>query len=148
MSQKHVPGPVTALRGEGVCGRVRRADIRIGNTAALGPHCGTDALQSGGKPGDPHALHIVPEQRLNVSFGQPESEGGVMPDETLGEGLLDVTELSLRDLDRIDRPVLRRAIQRIVDNKDTGPVAGFSAYVDDDDTPQTGELRSPDHSKS
>ncbi|MFO7249241.1 MAG: FxSxx-COOH cyclophane-containing RiPP peptide [Actinomycetes bacterium] len=71
-----------------------------------------------------------------------------MSGETVGEGLLDVTGLSLRDLDRIDRPVLRRAIQRIVDNKDTGPVAGFSSSLDDDEMPQTGEFRSPDLFKS
>lgn len=71
-----------------------------------------------------------------------------MSDETVGGGLLDVAGLSLRDLDRIDRPVLRRAIQRIVDLKDTGPVAGFSAHVEDDELPQTGEFRSSDHAKT
>lgn len=71
-----------------------------------------------------------------------------MPEETVGGGLLDVTSLTLEELDQIDHPTLRRVLQRILDDKDTGPVAGFSSSLEDDEAPQTGDFRLSGQTKS
>ncbi|WP_326641511.1 FxSxx-COOH protein [Streptosporangium sp. NBC_01755] len=43
--------------------------------------------------------------------------------------LIDVTGLSLTDLDHIDDSHLKRALRRILDNDDTGPAAGFTSSI-------------------
>lgn len=44
-------------------------------------------------------------------------------------GLIDVTELSLAELDKIGDSSLDIALRRILDDDDTGPVAGFSSRI-------------------
>lgn len=48
----------------------------------------------------------------------------------LGDVLIDVTDLSLRDLDSIGETSLLRALRHVLDSEaDTGPVAGFSSRI-------------------
>lgn len=48
------------------------------------------------------------------------------------EGLLDVSELSLGDLDGLDSSALVSAVEELLtpDRRDGEPVAGFTAYTD------------------
>lgn len=71
-----------------------------------------------------------------------------MPEETVGEGLLDVSNLTLGEVDQIDHPILRRAVQRILDNTDIGPVAGFSSSLEGDETPLEVDSRSTGSKKT
>ncbi|GAA2596288.1 hypothetical protein SMC26_00935 [Actinomadura fulvescens] len=43
--------------------------------------------------------------------------------------LIDVSGLSLRDLDSIEGSSLAKALQRLLTTDDTAPVAGFSAVI-------------------
>ncbi|MGC5010392.1 hypothetical protein ACLQ2R_06465 [Streptosporangium sp. DT93] len=43
--------------------------------------------------------------------------------------LVDVTGLTLADLDRIEGSAFRDALRHILDDDDMGPVAGFSSVV-------------------
>ncbi|WP_344970414.1 FxSxx-COOH cyclophane-containing RiPP peptide [Streptosporangium fragile] len=47
----------------------------------------------------------------------------------VGGGLVDVTGLSLADLDRVDNFHLKHALRRILDDDNTGPVAGFTSSI-------------------
>jgi FXSXX-COOH protein len=50
-------------------------------------------------------------------------------DNDLEGDLLDVTDLSLRDLDAIGESRLARALRQVLDGEDITPVAGFSAQI-------------------
>ncbi|MER6826318.1 FxSxx-COOH cyclophane-containing RiPP peptide [Streptosporangium sp. NPDC000563] len=43
--------------------------------------------------------------------------------------LIDVTGLSLTDLDHIDNPNLKRALRRILEDDSAGPAAGFTSSI-------------------
>jgi FXSXX-COOH protein len=45
------------------------------------------------------------------------------------KGLIDLTEMNLADLDGIGDSVLGLALRKIVENEDTGPVAGFDSFI-------------------
>ncbi|MDF5752622.1 FxSxx-COOH cyclophane-containing RiPP peptide [Spongiactinospora sp. TRM90649] len=46
-----------------------------------------------------------------------------------GGGLIDVTGLSLGDLEEIDGSSLATALRRVVSEADSGPVAGFQSSL-------------------
>jgi FXSXX-COOH protein len=46
-----------------------------------------------------------------------------------GEVLIDVSGLSLRDLDGISESSLAQALRHVLDDEETGPVAGFSSRI-------------------
>ncbi|TDD95315.1 FxSxx-COOH cyclophane-containing RiPP peptide [Actinomadura rubrisoli] len=50
-------------------------------------------------------------------------------------GLIDVSTLSLDDLEGVDRSVLGLAVQELLDpnRRDGAPVAGFTSYTEDVD---------------
>jgi len=57
--------------------------------------------------------------------------GVAMHDETVdfGQVLIDVTGMSLRDLDAISESRLAETLQRVLADDETGPVAGFTSRV-------------------
>jgi FXSXX-COOH protein len=54
-----------------------------------------------------------------------------MPDtpNDFGDVLIDVTGLSLRDVDAMDESSLAEALRRVLDEEQTGPVAGFQSKI-------------------
>lgn len=54
-----------------------------------------------------------------------------MQDESTGFGdvLIDVSGLSLRDLNEVDETVISHALRRVLGEEDEGPVAGFSSRI-------------------
>lgn len=46
-----------------------------------------------------------------------------------GQVLIDVTDMSLRDLDEISESRLAEALRRVLADDETGPVAGFTSRV-------------------
>ncbi|GAA3407974.1 FxSxx-COOH cyclophane-containing RiPP peptide [Streptosporangium vulgare] len=49
--------------------------------------------------------------------------------DSIGSNLIDVTGLSLSDLDHIDSPHLKRALRRILEDDSAGPAAGFTSSI-------------------
>ncbi|MEU8247249.1 FxSxx-COOH cyclophane-containing RiPP peptide [Nonomuraea sp. NPDC048916] len=49
--------------------------------------------------------------------------------EEYGGGLIDVSGLSLSDLDALDQPSLALALRRLVEDAGSGPVAGFQSAL-------------------
>ncbi|WP_440063713.1 FxSxx-COOH cyclophane-containing RiPP peptide [Streptosporangium sp. OZ121] len=57
------------------------------------------------------------------------SDEAVIADADFSKGLIDLTEMNLADLDGIGDSVLGLALREIVDEDDTGPVAGFDSFI-------------------
>ncbi|MEU3166777.1 FxSxx-COOH cyclophane-containing RiPP peptide [Streptosporangium sp. NPDC006930] len=49
--------------------------------------------------------------------------------DSIKSNLIDVTGLSLTDLDHIDNPSLKRALRRILEDDSAGPAAGFTSSI-------------------
>jgi FXSXX-COOH protein len=49
--------------------------------------------------------------------------------EDFGDDLIDVTGVTLRDLETISNVSLAEALRLIVDDDETGPVAGFTSRI-------------------
>ncbi|MFF3442502.1 FxSxx-COOH cyclophane-containing RiPP peptide [Streptosporangium sp. NPDC002721] len=49
--------------------------------------------------------------------------------DSIGSNLIDVTGLSLSDLDQIDNPHLKRALRRILEDDSAGTAAGFTSSI-------------------
>jgi FXSXX-COOH protein len=47
----------------------------------------------------------------------------------VGHVLIDVTELSLRDLEAIDESALAEALRHVLDEEQPAPVAGFQSQI-------------------
>jgi FXSXX-COOH protein len=56
------------------------------------------------------------------------SENAIADTAEFGNGLIDINGLSLSDLDEVGDS-LALAVRRLLDNKETGPVAGFSSAI-------------------
>jgi FXSXX-COOH protein len=46
-----------------------------------------------------------------------------------GDSLIDVSQLSLRDLDEIGESSLAHALRQVLSDEPTGPVAGFQSKI-------------------
>ncbi|MGJ6965726.1 FxSxx-COOH cyclophane-containing RiPP peptide [Streptosporangium sp. G11] len=57
------------------------------------------------------------------------SDEAVIADADFSKGLIDLTEMNLADLDAIGDSVLGLALREIVEDEDTGPVAGFDSFI-------------------
>jgi FXSXX-COOH protein len=47
----------------------------------------------------------------------------------IGDGLIDVTELSLGDLNEIDQSTLAQALRHVLGDDQAEPVAGFQSHI-------------------
>jgi FXSXX-COOH protein len=57
------------------------------------------------------------------------SDEAVTATADFSKGLIDLTGVNLADLDRIGDSTFDLALRRIVDDEDTGPVAGFDSSI-------------------
>ncbi|MEU8203571.1 FxSxx-COOH cyclophane-containing RiPP peptide [Streptosporangium sp. NPDC049046] len=57
------------------------------------------------------------------------SDETVIADTDYRKGLIDLTGMNLADLDGIDDSALGLALREIVEDEDTGPVAGFDSFI-------------------
>jgi FXSXX-COOH protein len=57
--------------------------------------------------------------------------------------LIDVSGLSLDDLKKIDKGILRLALRRVLTDSQSEPVAGFTSHIEDDQPAGPPAVESP-----